>query len=219
MRKLASKIRIEISLGNDAMRLYAHVRAALRRAIEQMDSSARPSTIDGHKIMDANGNSVGTWEALADEPTAANDAPMALDDRETATVLHALRAVQCEGRIEGCNAGDCDHFDEADQLTNDEIDQLCERLNFHDVAAKAPEPSPLMPAEVQRFLQHLRTDSVQHHDMAAKLLSKYGAEIDYRSVFAGMLKQRFPWLGTQDEANGAEAIDALVDLYSDLGGK
>lgn len=33
MRKLASKIRIEISLGNDAMRLYAHVRAALRRAI------------------------------------------------------------------------------------------------------------------------------------------------------------------------------------------
>lgn len=55
---------------------------------------------------------------------------MKLTDSELATVLHALRIVQCDGRIEGCNAGNCEHFDDARILTNREIDALCERLNF-----------------------------------------------------------------------------------------
>lgn len=52
-------------------------------------------------------------------------APAVLDARETATVLHALRTVQCRGRIEGCAAGDCEHFAEVDEMTNEEIDELC----------------------------------------------------------------------------------------------
>ena len=52
------------------------------------------------------------------------------NDRELATILHGLRIIQAEGRIEGCSAADCDHFDEAEPLTNDEIDALCERLNL-----------------------------------------------------------------------------------------
>jgi hypothetical protein len=75
---------------------------------------------------------------LADWDKYIDSRPMALDARETATVLHALRIVQCEGRIEGCNAADCEHFEDCDALTNDEIDALCERLNCSDVAAKAP---------------------------------------------------------------------------------
>lgn len=55
-----------------------------------------------------------------------------LTDREAATILHGLRMIQCEGRIEGCAAGDCGHFDEAEPLTNAEIDTLCEQLNFGD---------------------------------------------------------------------------------------
>lgn len=56
--------------------------------------------------------------------------PTDLSDREIATILHGLRMIQCEGRIEGCAAGDCEHFDEAEALTNEEIDTLCENLNF-----------------------------------------------------------------------------------------
>ena len=55
---------------------------------------------------------------------------MTLTNQETATILHALRTLQCEGRFEGCAAGDCDHFEEVDALTNAEIDELCEKLNF-----------------------------------------------------------------------------------------
>lgn len=53
-----------------------------------------------------------------------------LTDRQAATILHALRTLQCEGRIEGCAAGDCEHFDEVEALTNAEIDDLCEEINF-----------------------------------------------------------------------------------------
>ena len=61
-----------------------------------------------------------------------SDSNVVFTDRELATVLHGLRTIQCEGRIEGCAAGDCEHFDDAEALTNAEIDDLCERLNFTD---------------------------------------------------------------------------------------
>jgi len=55
---------------------------------------------------------------------------------ELATILHGLRTIQCEGRIEGCAAGDCEHFNEtvgAEPLTNKEIDDLCESINCSGV--------------------------------------------------------------------------------------
>ncbi len=52
-----------------------------------------------------------------------------LNDRQVATILHALRTLQCEGRIEGCAAGDCEHFADEEELTDEEIDELCEDLN------------------------------------------------------------------------------------------
>ena len=70
----------------------------------------------------------------------AQDGPAAparaLDSRETAMLLHALRTVQCQGRIEGCAAGMCEHFADVDEMTNAEIDDLCERVNFADVKVK-----------------------------------------------------------------------------------
>ena len=66
------------------------------------------------------------------------------NDRELATVLHSLRVLQ-EIRnnefIGGCwdhethhvaDPDSCDHFAEAQPLTNDEIDALCELLNLGD---------------------------------------------------------------------------------------
>lgn len=55
--------------------------------------------------------------------------PFYLNPRELATVLHGLRLIQCDGRIEGCAAGDCEHFADASALSNRAIDRLCERLN------------------------------------------------------------------------------------------
>ena len=53
-----------------------------------------------------------------------------LTDRELATVLHALRKLQDTAN---CNYV-CEHFDEHEPLNDDEIDELCERLNFDDPA-------------------------------------------------------------------------------------
>ena len=49
--------------------------------------------------------------------------------RELATILHGLRMIQCGGRLEGCAAGDCQHFEGVKPLTNRQIDALCERIN------------------------------------------------------------------------------------------
>ena len=67
---------------------------------------------------------------------------MTLTDRELATILHGLRIVQERetgvlGGVEGldsCGArgAHCDHFTNAPMLNEDEIDQLCERLNCTD---------------------------------------------------------------------------------------
>ena len=57
-----------------------------------------------------------------------------LTDSELATILHALRVLQCAGRIEGCAAGLCEHFEDAEELNNAEIDELCESLNCGELA-------------------------------------------------------------------------------------
>ena len=53
-----------------------------------------------------------------------------LSTRELATILHGLRMIQCAGRMEGCAAADCEHFDDVPALSDEEIDALCERLNL-----------------------------------------------------------------------------------------
>lgn len=74
------------------------------------------------------------------EPKAEERSPLEVfNDREIATILHGLRMIQCEGRIEGCAAGDCEHFDDVEALTTEEIDALCERLNY-GVEVKSSEP-------------------------------------------------------------------------------
>lgn len=80
-------------------------------------------------------------------PVSSTERPQALDQRETATVLHALRGFQSVRHIPSgflCDSHTaCDHFERAeDALSNDEIDALCERLNCSDVAVKAPSPAP-----------------------------------------------------------------------------
>jgi len=76
---------------------------------------------------------------------------MRLTSSELATILHGLRMIQCEGRLEGCAAGDCEHFDDAPALTNESIDELCMRLNF--------ESAKLRDAAEELFLKLDRTYS------------------------------------------------------------
>lgn len=60
--------------------------------------------------------------------------PIVLDDRAVATILHGLRMIQERANGYGdCMAGCCDHFDEADEMNDAEIDALCEALNLDSV--------------------------------------------------------------------------------------
>lgn len=42
---------------------------------------------------------------------------------------------------------------------------------------------------------------------------------DKREVVAALLKQEFPWLGTDDDANGGDTVEDLADLYAQLTGR
>jgi hypothetical protein len=55
-----------------------------------------------------------------------------LTDREIATILAALRNWQIDGLNEDLVDTFSGHFEDHEPLSDDEIDALCERLNFAD---------------------------------------------------------------------------------------
>jgi hypothetical protein len=63
------KFTLEIELGNDAMRSHQDIRDALTQVMGKVGArqycvKSAPSDGDGSKIIDDNGNSVGTWQVL-----------------------------------------------------------------------------------------------------------------------------------------------------------
>jgi hypothetical protein len=56
------KFTLEIDLGNDAMQTGSDVAAALRRLAVKLSDSLFDEGADHGRIMDLNGNKVGTWE-------------------------------------------------------------------------------------------------------------------------------------------------------------
>lgn len=56
---MKSKFELTIEMGNDAMRLRSHVSEALFKLAEDV---ANPSTRKTGKVIDANGNTVGSWK-------------------------------------------------------------------------------------------------------------------------------------------------------------
>lgn len=56
------KITIEIETGNEAMQDGTDVIAAIGRKLQRISNAVNIGKVDGGKIMDVNGNSVGTWE-------------------------------------------------------------------------------------------------------------------------------------------------------------
>ena len=59
-------------------------------------------------------------------------AQVELDERELAQVLAALRNWQTDSLNEDLPEAFAGHFKDHEPLTDDEIDALCERLNFAD---------------------------------------------------------------------------------------
>ena len=55
-----------------------------------------------------------------------------LSERELATILAALRNWQIDGLNEDLADAFCGHFMDHAALSDDEIDELCYRLNFGD---------------------------------------------------------------------------------------
>jgi hypothetical protein len=56
------KLTIEIELGNEAMRYGTDAANAIENKLEAMLLAVESQKVDGGKIMDTNGNSVGKWE-------------------------------------------------------------------------------------------------------------------------------------------------------------
>ena len=59
--------------------------------------------------------------------------------RELATILHALRVLQNDGCMERM----CQHFEDEPALTNPEINELCEKINFGNPECEKSAPGPL----------------------------------------------------------------------------
>jgi hypothetical protein len=65
------RFQLEIELGNDAMQTAEDIQDALTKLVKSQRltryvGSDRLSKIDGGKIMDENGNTVGKWEVVKD---------------------------------------------------------------------------------------------------------------------------------------------------------
>ncbi len=60
-----------------------------------------------------------------------------LTDRETATILHALRDLQDDMHNGNDDFDGCDHFEECIPLTEVEIDTLCESICLDSLTIKA----------------------------------------------------------------------------------
>lgn len=97
-----------------------------------------------------------------------------LTERQLATILHGLRTIQADGRIEGCAAASCDHFEDVSQLTNTEIDTLCEALNCGDYDELMSKP-PVEPKELTKLIHKLKRkfdgdSNDAEHDAAVELV-------------------------------------------------
>jgi len=58
---------LKIDLGNDAMGTPRDVAFVLKKLAKKLDDMGEPfASVDGGKIMDANGNSVGQWDVEID---------------------------------------------------------------------------------------------------------------------------------------------------------
>jgi len=58
---------LKIELGNDAMQTPRDVAFVLKKLASKLDDMGGFALVDGGKIMDANGNSVGKWDVEIDE--------------------------------------------------------------------------------------------------------------------------------------------------------
>ncbi len=58
------KLTLTLEFGNDAMQTYAEARAAITAKLRT--GALKPREGDGGKLMDLNGNSVGTWEVTGE---------------------------------------------------------------------------------------------------------------------------------------------------------
>jgi hypothetical protein len=143
-QKSTMEFRLRIRLGNDAMRTADDIRTAVKsvaKYLKEWRSGELPEAGDNAPIRDSDGKPVGNWE-IAEDASASN--PLA-DASNLATVLAALRLFQ--RTYEGSGAEDIyeafpEYFEPVDgeqpmPLGTEDIDTLCEQLNFGDGTAPA----------------------------------------------------------------------------------
>ena len=119
---------------------------------------------------------------------------MKFTERELSTMLHALRIIQCEGRLEGCAAGMCEHFDEDTPLTNAEIDELCEKINVDETQ------DAIYADAIARFTgkdaESIYADLTAQHKFLENILDTWGEAFD----------------DPDEDIAGSDAVQSLGDI-------
>jgi len=78
-KRKRNKFTLEIDLGNDAMQTPGDIgRLLVKIGNRFRDDQDGPDVRDSGKLMDENGNSVGTWEVFTESPARRDDDPMQL---------------------------------------------------------------------------------------------------------------------------------------------
>jgi len=136
-----------------------------------------------------------------------------LNGDELATILHGLRILQevrkplPAWQTPGCTAWEqanvdshkaqsiysCDHFEDWNPLTDEQIDALAEKINPLDATIEL-ENGLTVAIPLSQPVQNLDSHAAQ------------------------ILKHVFPWLGTDEQASGADVVGDLAELYAKLTG-
>ena len=95
-----------------------------------------------------------------------------MSPKETATVLAALRSWQDEledmggaALARGCRP---EHFADVEPLTHDEIDTLCEELNFESSPTKPDEVSQPKPEQLAQLFHETYEDEAPRHSYTTR---------------------------------------------------
>jgi len=101
-------------------------------------------------------------------PEPPEPLPLTLDVDETATILHALRCIQTGTGSCGAN---CDHFSDEEKMLSDEaIDDLCEKINC------ASSPAPVLSGAVGDFVRMAAAGNTEASDLQRLACDLLGRE-------------------------------------------
>jgi hypothetical protein len=128
-----------------------------------------------------------------------------LNDRETNTILHALRSMEHNAKngIDDSCAEACDHFGDAPPLMPGAIEALCESIGLNSLVllnddVRVDTPAPTVPTNLMDILDNTE---------------------EGKKTQRGLLETWFPYIGTNEQFSGSECIQRLNEWWEAVDGE